>query len=178
MKTLLHSQVLLGVVLMASFIAAPPVWAAGTDRAPAAAPELLVRVHVPSLDWRPFFQEQVERYLAVRVRRQFRRDGYKGAVVRLGSTSKSNPALPRLSITLMEWRLDPVGEINCTVSAALHMRGQVKNLGIATDSQFTWAPRFDRWAMSDAFKQAVDGAIGRLCRRVARTGLLSGFSTT
>ena len=163
---------------MASFIAAPAMRAAAPARSLAPAPKLQVTVSAPDLAWRPFFQENVERYLTTHVRRQFHRDGYKGPVVYLGSSCKPDPALPRLSITLIEWRLDPVGDVDCTFSATLHTPAHEKSLGIFTSSRFTWVPGFDRWEMADAFEEAADGAIGHLSHEVARTGLLTGFSAS
>ncbi len=184
MKTRSNIKVLLGFVLMASFVAAPALRAAAVSRTPAAvrgpaaATTLLVRVSAPTLAWRPFYQENVERYLTLHIRRQFHRAGFKGPVVYLRSWSKPNPVLPRLSISLIEWRLDPVGDVDCTFSATLHTPGHVKDLGIITSSQFTWDPGFNHFEMENAFEDAAEGAIGHLCHRVERSGLLPGFSAT
>lgn len=178
MKAFPHRPILLSLALLAGLVAAPSLQATAAAPRPAApAPNLQVYVNVP-IPWRPFLQENLARILADHVRHEFVRHGYKGTITWVEESGDVKAALPELSIRLIEWRLDHVGNVDCTFGATLKTLGQVKNLGLFSNTQFTWAPAVDQWQLGNAFDDAASGAMNDLARQVAKTGLLAGFPAT
>lgn len=175
-----------GLAIAAALIAGV---AAAAASARAAAPDakevkvadLQLQINVPPT-WRPFLDDDIAESLAGVLTDTFKRRGYAGVVDFLEPGRRApNPDLPLLTLNLIQWRIDRTGNAECTLTAELAVPGNAtRNLGIVTQTQITWIQErgrygFRHFEIADALEDAATEAMRDLFKRVAETGLLSGF---
>jgi hypothetical protein len=153
---------------------------AADAKKPAAKPaDLQVIVDVPPT-WRPFLEDDIAEALFYRLKDVFGRRNYKGEIVQLTTFDAEAKDTPVLRINLTEWRLDRIGNAQCTLTASLKTAAGEKNLGLATGTALFW-PRGDRWSLhrrmetADALEDAAENALRELYDAVAKTGLVAGI---
>jgi hypothetical protein len=172
------------------FPAAVAAFAALVARAPAAdshpaatrTADLQVVVDVPPT-WRPFLEDDIAEALFYRLRDAFARGGYRGEMIQLDRTDGRNPNVPTLEVSLTEWRIDRIGNAQCTMTARLITpNGGEKSLGLASGTAMFW-PNGPRWGFSrrletaDALEDAANDAARDVFQSVAKSGLLPGMPT-
>jgi hypothetical protein len=163
----------------ALLVAAPAADAKKSDAKPA---DLQVMVDVPPT-WRPFLDDDIAEALFYRLRNVFKSRGYKGEVVQLTSADKEMKELPLLRLNLTEWRIDRVGNAQCTMTATLTTSAGEKSLGLATGTAMFWpSSSGGRWSLNrqmetaDALEDAADSAMREVYEAVAKSGLVRGIT--
>lgn len=143
--------------------------------------DLQLQVNVPPT-WRPFLDDDIAEALAGIAADTFKRRGYSGVIDFIEEGRRvPNPDLPLLTLNLMQWRIDRIGNAECTLTAELAVPGKPKReLGVVTQTQITWIQErgrygFRRFEVANALEDAATEAMRDLFKRVAETGLLSGF---
>lgn len=80
-----------------------------------------------------------------------------------------------LTIDLHQWRITPIGNIECTFTASLQTPAGTRHLGVYSDTElrgFGSGFGFGRWGIARSFENAAEGALEHLIRDVARTEML------
>lgn len=154
--------------------------AADAKKAPAKPADLQIIVDVPPT-WRPFLDDDIAEALFYRLKNVFNQRGYKGEMVQLTSFDTESKQIPLLRLSLTEWRVDRVGNAQCTMTASLSTSAGEKNLGLATGTALFWS-HGSRWSMSrqmdtaDALEDAADSAAREVHEAVAKSGLVAGIA--
>jgi len=172
---------LLSVCLLAIVgLSSAPV-ASATDKPAPVKADLQLQITVPPT-WRPFLDDRIAESLAGILSDTFKRRGYAGVVEFLPEGERApNPDLPLLTLNLLTWRIDRVGNAECTVNAGLLVPGTPKHdLGIVTQTQITWIQERGRYGfrgfeVADALEDAATAAMRDLFQRVREVGLVHGF---
>lgn len=161
-------------------LSSAPIASAAGKPAPTKA-DLQLQITVPPT-WRPFLDDRLAESLAGILSDTFKRRGYAGVVEFLPEGERApNPDAPLLTLNLLTWRIDRVGNAECTVSAGLLVPGAPKrDLGIVTQTQITWIQERGRYGLrgfevADALEDAATAAMRDLFQRVSDTGLVRGF---
>jgi len=151
----------------------------GKDK-PAKPVDLQVLVNVPPT-WRPFLDDDVAEEFFYRLQDTFRLRGYTGELAQVTVLDPGAKDRPTLTINLSEWRLDRIGNAQCTFSASLTTPAGEKNLGLKMGTTMLWA-HGGRWGLSrsydaaNALESAAADALNDLYRAVADSGLVTkGF---
>lgn len=143
--------------------------------------DLQVIIDVPPT-WRPFLEDDIAEAMFYRLRDAFKRAGYKGEMVQLDRMDDRNARIPILELFLTEWRVDRVGNAQCTMTAKLATSSGEKNLGLASGTALFW-PTGGRWGFTrrletaDALEDAADNAARDVFQAVAKSGLVPGVVT-
>jgi hypothetical protein len=79
-----------------------------------------------------------------------------------------------LTVDLHRWRVDRIGNIECTFTASLQTPAGTRHLGVYTGTELRGfgGGGFGRWGFARSFEEAAEGALNDLVREVARTELL------
>ncbi|HEX7632443.1 MAG TPA: hypothetical protein VF388_09935 [Lacunisphaera sp.] len=154
--------------------------AAKKEKAPAKPVDLQVVVDVPPT-WRPFLEDDIAEALFYRIQEVFKRAGYKGEMAQIDRAGDLKKDVPTLDVFLTEWRIDRVGNAQCTLSAKLVTAAGEKNLGLATGTAIFWAngPRWGfghRLETADALEDAANNAAREVYDAVAKSGALPGIA--
>ncbi len=177
MKTL--TRMLRLPVALATFAALFAVAPAAEAKREATPADLQVIVDVPPT-WRPFLDDDIAEALFYRLKEVFKRRGYKGEIVQLTSLDKEAPDAPVLRLNLTEWRVDRVGNAQCTMTATLKTGAGESSLGLATGTAILWA-HGSRWSFSrqletaDALEGAADNALREVYDAAAKSGRIRGL---
>lgn len=142
--------------------------------APAQTPPLAlqVTVDVPAT-WRPFLADDIAQAFFSRIDDTFRRKGYLGGMTLVDRLDQAQANLPRLDITLIEWRIDRIGNVQCTFGAQLVNGKDAHNLGLFSGTALRWRTRADnRWELDQAMDDSAHSAIRDLYAKLAKQGLL------
>ncbi len=107
------------------------------------------------------------------VRHVFYQAGFTRPIENIRYVDKPGDASQLLTINLMDWRFDPLGNIECTFTAELKTPRGTRNLGVYTDTSLRISRSFGPWGVADAFEEAAQGAIADLVRAVVKSELLS-----
>jgi hypothetical protein len=78
-----------------------------------------------------------------------------------------------LTINLMEWRFDPLGNISCTFTANLQTPRGTRDLGVYSSTSLGISRSPGIWGLADSFDEAAQGAIVDLYRAVQKSELLT-----
>lgn len=110
-------------------------------------------------------------------REVFHRHGYDRPVEEAWFASRDElDAIPYLlTIDLHRWRVNHIGNIECTFAASLQTPAGTRRLGVYSDTElrgFGTSFGFGRWGIARSFEDVAEGAIEDLVRDVARTELL------
>lgn len=171
------------LVPMKTFVRHPWIWLCGVLLAfPACAtlpqPEvpgtLKVTVNVPP-SWNLLVDDRVAEAFTDRVREVFHRAGFDRPVeeVRYVEDPAKVPLL--LTINLHTWRINRLGNIDCTFSASLKTPRGTRDLGLYANTTTRWFGGIGRWGWARSFEEAAEGAIHNLCDAVAKSELLPGL---
>lgn len=146
---------------------------ATTDR-PDVPGTLNVQVNVPP-SWNMLLDDRIAEAFVDRVRDVFYRAGFDRPVqeVRFARDPANVPYL--LTINLNEWRINRVGNIECTFTADLQTPQGSRHLGLYTNTTMRWLGGPGRFGLSRSFEEAAEGAIRDLCADVAKTEMLPGL---
>ncbi len=143
--------------------------------------DLQLQINVPPT-WRPFLDDDIAGALAGIVTDTFKRRGYTGVIDFIEPDRRApNPDLPLLALNLMQWRVDRLGNAECTLTAELAVPGKPqRDLGIVTQTQITWIQErgrygFRRFEAANALEDAASEAMRDLFQRVADTNLVPGL---
>lgn len=165
---------------MLSFLALAPVAFSAQSASPGqavppavAAPTLEVDVVVPP-SWRPMFEDRVTDAFASNVADVFHTRGYRGEIKQVSSLDQPTSIAPRLTINLVEWRMNFSGNIDCTFSATLQVDRTVRHLGAFNGMSFRWMSGPGRFGAADAYNDAATDALRQLYDAVVKTELLPG----
>jgi hypothetical protein len=133
---------------------------------------LKVYVNVPP-SWNVLLEDDISDAFVSRVRDVFLRSGFDRPVdeVRLVEDPNKQPYL--LTINLTEWRINRIGNIECTFTADLRTPQGSKNFGFFTNTTMRWMG--GRWGLARSFEDAAEGAIHDLCNAVKKSELLPAF---
>ncbi len=98
--------------------------------------------------------------------------GYRGRIAYVDDVKQVAPNLPHLALNLMEWRVDPLGNVDCTFNATLTTARGTKSLGIFTGTSLIAWP-FGSWSARDAaFERAAASAVTDLLKKMRESNLL------
>lgn len=120
-------------------------------------------------------EDRVAEAFVDRVREVFKRNGFDRPVddVRFVEDPAKMPYL--LTINLTEWRINPIGNIDCTFNTNLQTPRGSRHLGLETNTLPRWYGGFGRFGLGRTFVDAAEGAIDHLARDISRTELLPGL---
>lgn len=135
---------------------------------------LQVQINIPPT-WRPMFEDRVTEAFASYISDVFRRQGYKGDVTEVRSHEEPSPGCCLLTINLTEWRMNHIGNIDCTFTANVQTERANRHLGVFSGMSFRWMSGPGRFGLSDAFEDAASDAIRELYEALARTELVPGL---
>jgi hypothetical protein len=168
MKILLHQPWiwLCGAALMLSGCA--------TTAQPDVPGTLKVVVNVPP-SWNLLLDDRISEALTDRVSEAFHRAGFDRPVEEIRSVEDPAKVPYLLMINLTEWRINRIGNIDCTFTASLQTPRGTRDLGVYTNTSMRWIGGIGRWGLARSFEEAADGAIRELCEAVARSELLPGL---
>jgi hypothetical protein len=77
-----------------------------------------------------------------------------------------------LTINLSEWRMNHIGNIDCTFTANLQTDKTTRHLGIFSGMSFRWMSGPGRFGLADAFGDAAEDAARQLYDALAKTELV------
>lgn len=167
-------------VALAAFAALVAVVPAADTKKPAPKPaDLQVLVNVPPT-WRPFLDDDIAETLFYRLKDVFRRRGYSGELAQVTTFDAGAKDVPTLQLNLTEWRVDRIGNAQCTLSASLKTAVEEKNLGLATGTALLWV-HGNRWSFThqmetaNALEDAADSALREVYDAVAKAGVIPGI---
>jgi len=133
---------------------------------------LKVQVIVPPA-WHPLIDDQMGEALVDRVRDVFYRAGFTQRVdeMRVVEDPAKVPCL--LTINLTEWRINRIGNIDCSFTASLRTPRGNRELGHYTHTTMQWLEGRGRFGLSRGFVEAADGALRDLYTDLMKTDLLA-----
>jgi hypothetical protein len=102
----------------------------------------------------------------------FTQAGFQRPIENMRYVDNPDQAAYVLTINLMDWRFDRIGNIECTFTAQLQTPLGTKNLGVYSDTSLRLSRSPGPWGVADAFDEAAQGAIADLLRAVVKSELL------
>jgi hypothetical protein len=170
--------------LFVSAFAATPAPVTSTSipaTAPVPAAGLLLRVDVPAA-WSPLVEDDIAQAFAGLLQESFRRRGYRGTVELRHSVDPAPGAgQPLLAVSLQEWRLNRMGQADCSFRATLTVGGKELDLGLFLGTKMHWVQTSSRWGLArdlevaDALEDAASDALTALHRKIAETHAVPGI---
>ena len=159
------------ILLTATALAAP----AGNQPSPPSKPGTLqVQINIPPT-WRPLMEDRITEAFASYIFDVFRREGYKGDITEVRWFEEPSPGCCLLTINLVEWRMNHVGNIDCTFTASLQTEETTRSLGVFSGMAFRWMSGPGRFGLADSFEDAAEDAVRQLYDSLARTELVPGL---
>ena len=155
---------------------------AAEKKADAKKADLQVLVDVPPT-WRPFLDDDIADALTARLVEAFRKEGYPGNIVQIRDLSFGDKNVPTLRLYLSEWRIDRIGNAQCTFTASLKTPAGDTDLGLNSGTAMFWPSSIGHWGLNrafekaDALEDAARNALRDLYKAVAKTGLVAGLET-
>ena len=150
---------------------------AATDKTPASRPiRMQITVSVPP-SMNMIRDDDVADAFAYRVAAALHEQGFTGGInyVRAGEDTRTD--VPVLAINLVEWRVDRVGNVDCTFTASVAGPRGNKDLGLFTGMSMMMWPRHDVFARAEGFDDAARSALGDLAKRIEETQLIPSAGT-
>ncbi len=148
---------------------------AATPVAPEAT-QLKVQVIAPPT-WNLLIDDKVSEALVARVREVFSRAGFALPVDELRPMESPSKVPYLLTLNLTEWRINRVGNIDCTFTANLKTPRGTRELGIYSNTTMQWLGGRGRFGLSQGFVAAAEGALRDLSTDLAKTDLLPRSNT-
>lgn len=167
--------------MVAAFFAAVLLLPARGNAAVSSAPSvknsqtLEVQIIVPP-NWQPLLESRVTDVLLNEVDKVFHGEGFTGVINEVDALDEPVAGRPRLTITLIDWRMRYSGSIDCTFTATLQTDRTVRQLGAFSGIAFRWLSGPARFGLVDVFAEAADDAIRQLYSAIVRTKLLSNMA--
>ena len=143
--------------------------------ASAAPGTLQVQVIVPP-SWQPMFESKVADAFSTHLSDVFRRRGFAGKIQEVSDYSVPSPGCTLLTITLIDWRMNRIGDIDCTFAASLQNDHAVRQLGIFNGMAFRWMNPTGRFGLADTFGDAAEQAVRTLYDAVVKSHLVAELS--
>jgi hypothetical protein len=166
-------EFILPIACLAGLCAGPRALAAGSSTPPAAAGTLQVQIIIPP-NWQPLFEDRATEAFITHLTAIFQRQGYEGKIVGVSALDEPAAGCCLLTINLLEWRMNYVGNIDCSFTASLQTERAVRQLGVFSGMGFRWMNSPGRFGFGDTFGDAADDALRQLYFALQRTGLLAG----
>jgi hypothetical protein len=117
--------------------------------------------------------EEIAEAFAYRVATALHEQGFRGRIQYVSDADRPLADVPLLEVSLREWRVDRMGNVDCTFTARLNTASGRQNLGLFTGtSMMTWR-RHDWLARADGFEEAAGDALSNLASRLDKTGMLA-----
>lgn len=117
-------------------------------------------------------EEEVEDAFAYRVITALREQGLRGRMRFIEWGDQPEPNVPVLAIFLHEWRVDRIGNVDCTFNATLQTPNGTRNLGLFSGTSLMMWSRRDWFARAEGFESAARDALGNLGPRILQSGLM------
>ena len=171
MRKLFLSGILLFGALVLAGCTSAPIAARTSIATPARPVRLQMTVAVPA-SMNILRQEDVSEAFAYRVSAALHEQGLRGRNQYVEQGDRSAPDVPMLNVMLHEWRVDELGNVDCTFTARLETPSGARDLGIFSGtSMMTWSRRNWMDRQRD-FEDAAHDALTNLAQRISQTGLL------
>ena len=135
---------------------------------------LKVQVIVPA-SWNILLEDHVADNFVDQVRDTFFRAGFDRPIEKLSYVEDPMKTPYLLTINLTEWRMNRVGNIDCTFSANLQTPRGSHDFGLFSNMAMRWLGGPGRFGLSQAFTDAADGALRDLCNAVMKSEMLPDF---
>jgi hypothetical protein len=117
-------------------------------------------------------EDRISEAFVDRIRDVFAQNGFNRPVEEVSFVEAPTRIPYLLTVNLTEWRVDRLGNIDCTFSADLQTPTATRHLGHYSNTTLRLARGFGRFGLANAFTDAADGAIRSLCLDIQRTELL------
>ena len=171
-QSLSRFALLLGSGLICALHA--PAASQPTASSPSKPGTLQVQVNVPP-SWEAMFEDQITEAFVSYIADVFRRQGYKREIAEVRWFEEPSPGCCLLTINLTEWRMNHIGNIDCTFTANLQTERAMRHLGVFSGMALRWMSGPGRFGLSDAFGDAAEDAIRQLYLSLAKTELVPGL---
>lgn len=135
---------------------------------------LKVQVNIPAT-WNSLVEDRISEGLVDRVRDVFYRAGFDRPVEEVRYVEEPGKEPYLLTINLIDWRMNRLGNVDCTFSASLRTPRGTRELGLYTNTSLFSLRGFGRFGLADSYDEAAQGAIRDLCDAVAKSELLPDF---
>jgi hypothetical protein len=135
---------------------------------------LKVQVIVPA-SWNILMEDRIADNFVDHVRETFYRAGFDRPIEKLSYVEDPAKTPNLLTINLTEWRMNRVGNIDCTFHADLQTPRGTRDFGLFSNMTMRWFSGPGRFGLSQAFTDAADGALRDLCDAVMKSEMLSDF---
>ena len=174
LKMFYHPARCVPFLLLGGFLHGVQARAASNAPAPSAKEGTLqVQVRIPA-SWQPIFEDRVTEAFVNRLRDVFERQGYHGDITEVSLFDEPSPGCCLLTVDLLDWRMNMVGNVDCSFGASLQRGDKVRSLGLFSGMAFRWMNGPGRFGLADSFGDAADDALRSLYRSVEKTGLVAG----
>ncbi len=166
MKTFLNQA--LGLLICVSLVSV----ASFAAEKEAVKPSLLISVSVPPV-WDPMRESDVADAFYSRIATAMERAGYKGKIVSADRFDAAKSGTTVLEITVMRWRPERTGNVECTFSAGLNSGRSRQSLGLFSGNSPQWMTTASRtWEIRRGLEDSADAAVKDLVARLRNDGLL------
>lgn len=116
--------------------------------------------------------DEVAEAFGYRVASSLHEQGFRGRLEYVEWSDDLRPNVPVLAISLREWRVDRIGNVDCTFTAELRTPSGRHHLGLFTGSSIMYWARRDWYARAQGFEDAAVDALSNLAARIEKTGEL------
>jgi hypothetical protein len=136
---------------------------------------LKVNVITPP-SWNILIDDRVSEWFVDSLRDIFSRKGFDWPVeeIRLVEDAAKIPYL--LTIHVTDWRLDRIGNVECTFTAQLQTPHGQRQLRYYSNRLPRAVDSYGRIALARVFEEAAEGALTTLCEDIAKSELLPGLN--
>lgn len=134
---------------------------------------LKVQVYVPP-SWNMLLDDRVAEAFTDRVADVFHRSGFGFPIENVRSVEDPAKVPYLLTIRLTDWRINHLGNIDCTFTAHLKTPQASGSLGVYTNTSMR-SLSSGRFGFGQSFEEAAEGAIRDLANDIAKGDLLQGM---
>lgn len=117
-------------------------------------------------------EEEIQDAFGYRVITALREQGLRGRLRYIESGEQPDPAVPVLTVYLNEWRVDRIGNVDCTFSASLKSAHGERNLGFFSGTSLMMWSRRDWFARAEGYESAARDALTNLSQRILQSGVM------
>ena len=135
---------------------------------------LNVHVNVPP-QWNLFWNDRVTMAFVDVAREIFHTQGFDRPVEEVSYFEDIERAPYLLTVNLHDWRIDRLGQVECTFTADLRTPAGTKDLGVYTYSELWGYHGPGRFGLTHSFEKAAEGALRELGEDIARSEMLPGL---
>lgn len=163
MKTLLRLSWLSAALLVFAGCA--------TTRQPPSPDTVNVLVNLPPTT-SLIYADRIAEVFTDEVRHVFNQAGFNRPVENIHRSENAEAAPYLLTINLMEWRFDRIGNIECTFTAELKTPRGTRDLGVFSGLSLGMSRSPGWWGLVDSFDEAAQSTLIDLARAIAKSELL------